>query len=351
MLNLTREHPDPQEGNLPPLALDRQRILHCASFRRLEYKTQVFLALEGDHYRTRLTHTLEVAHLARCLADALGLCADLAEVVSLAHDLGHAPFGHAGERALNESMQAHGGFEHNSHSLRVVEFIEHPYPAFRGLNLTQAVRECLAKHTTRYDQPGPHPLQDGQPPPLEGEIADLADQLAYGLHDLQDGLHAGLFDPTCLAEIDLWGDHFDGPSEASLADVRTHLRPTIERIQRTLLADAIEFSRGRLHRSQPADRCITLSPGMQARLDALQEFLYANVYRNPRLVRMDSKARRVVRALFDAYVAEPRLLPMRFLKRVERLGVERVAADYIAGMTDRFALAEYEELFDPGIRR
>ncbi|TWT40996.1 Deoxyguanosinetriphosphate triphosphohydrolase [Phycisphaerae bacterium RAS1] len=348
MLELLREYPDPQHAALPPLVLDRQRVIHCASFRRLEYKTQVFLALEGDHYRTRLTHTLEVAHLARCLAAALNLDADLAEVVSLAHDLGHAPFGHAGERALNDCMKSHGGFEHNSHSLRVVEFIEHPYPAFRGLNLTRAVRECLAKHTTRYDQPGPHALQDGRPPPLEGEIADLADQLAYGLHDLQDGLYAGLFDPAALAAVELWEDHFDGAGDAS-ADVRANLRPTIERIQHALLQDAIENSHRLIAAPQPGARRIALSPGMQARLEALQEFLYANVYRNPRLVRMDSKARRVVTALFDAYVGEPRLLPIRYLKRVEKLGVQRVAADYIAGMTDRFALAEHEELFDPGI--
>jgi dGTPase len=178
------------------LVVDRQRVVHSAAFRRLQHKTQVFVAPDTDHFRTRLTHTLEVAHLARCMAERLGLVPDLAEVVALAHDLGHPPFGHAGERALRACLRDHGGFEHNQHTLRIVEELEHPYPEFRGLNLTHAVRECLAKHATPYDQPGEHPLRDGRPPPPEGLVVDLADRLTYALHDLQDGLYAGLVNPV-----------------------------------------------------------------------------------------------------------------------------------------------------------
>ncbi|NUQ49753.1 MAG: dNTP triphosphohydrolase, partial [Phycisphaerae bacterium] len=200
----SREHPEPLAETLSPLELDRHRIVNAAAFRRLQYKTQVFVAPEEDHFRTRMTHTLEVAHLARLLAAALRLDFGLAEVVALAHDLGHPPFGHAGERALADCMAAHGGYEHNRHALRVVEHLEHPYPDFPGLNLTRVVRECLAKHTTRYDLPGPHPLQDGRPPPPEGQVAALADRLAYALHDLQDGVYAGVIEPAALDELAIW---------------------------------------------------------------------------------------------------------------------------------------------------
>jgi dGTPase len=334
--------------------LDRQRVVHSAAFRRLQYKTQVFVAWEGDHYRTRLTHTLEVAHLARLLAEALGLNADLAEVVALAHDLGHPPFGHAGEQALSECMQDHGGFEHNVHALRVVEYLEHPYPTFRGLNLPRRVRECLAKHTTQYDRPGPHPLQDGRPPPLEGQVAALADRLAYGLHDLQDGAYAGLVEPEQLQGLELWRSAYDGPVSPAGHAWRAGLRPAIDDIQSVLIEDAVVETRRRL-REQRAERepagqragaeTVALSGQMEERVRELEAALREHVYHHERLARMDGEARRVITAVFQAYVQDPRLMPPRFAGRIAEQGVQRVAADYVAGMTDRFCSQEHARLF------
>lgn len=348
---LEREHPDPLADHLPPHVADRHRIVHSAAFRRLEYKTQVFVALEGDHFRTRMTHTLEVAHLARCLAHGLECNAELAEVVALAHDLGHPPFGHAGERALDECVRSSGqpglaAFEHNAHSLRVVEYLEHPYPTFRGLNLTRVVRECLAKHSTLYDRPGSHALQDGRPAPLEGQIAALADRLAYGLHDLQDGLYAGLIEPGDLDAVELWRDAYEGPSPLAGPAWRACLRPAIDRIQQRLLLDALRESRRRIECGERAS-AIGLSAEMDARLADLERFLLRNLYRHGRLVRMDAKARRIIAAVFDAYVQEPRLMPPRFARRVHEQGPVRVVIDYIAGMTDRYCLQEHARLFDP----
>jgi dGTPase len=338
----SREHREASGSDMPPLALDRQRIVHSAAFRRLGYKTQVFLALTEDHFRTRLTHTLEVADLARRIASAMGLNAELAEAVALAHDLGHAPFGHAGERALNECAREQGGFEHNLQSLRIVEYLEHPYPEFRGLNLTRAVRECLAKHSTRYDRPGPHALQDGRPPPPEGQVADLADRLAYALHDLQDGLYAGLLAHDALGTLDLWqragGTLAHGPEQAW----RRHLRPIIDRIQQLLVQDVVAASR---HHGGAA----RLSSGMEGSLDQLDAFLLERLYRHHQVLRMDHKAYRLVTEVFAAYVADPHLLPPRFLKRVPQEGVQRVSVDFIAGMTDRYCLREHGRLFDPRV--
>ncbi|MBW7906528.1 MAG: dNTP triphosphohydrolase [Phycisphaerae bacterium] len=346
----SREHPEPLAETLSPLELDRHRIVNAAAFRRLQYKTQVFVAPEEDHFRTRMTHTLEVAHLARLLAAALRLDFGLAEVVALAHDLGHPPFGHAGERALADCMAAHGGYEHNRHALRVVEHLEHPYPDFPGLNLTRVVRECLAKHTTRYDLPGPHPLQDGRPPPPEGQVAALADRLAYALHDLQDGVYAGVIEPAALDELAIWRRaRQDAGHAAGAADpaperqpdravaVRRRLRPIVDRIVLRLVRDAAESS-------SPAR--VSLSAACEHELAALGEFLQARLYRQERLMRMDSKGRRVLTAVFEAYVREPRLLPTRYYQRVAVQGAQRVACDYVAGMTDRFCQREHARLFD-----
>lgn len=365
---LLREHEDPYARDAAPLAVDRERIVHSSAFRRLQYKTQVFVILEDDHFRTRLTHTLEVAHLAGRIAERLartGTAVDplLAEVVALGHDLGHPPFGHAGERALDECLQSHTGgrerFEHNAHSLRVVEYLEHPYPDFRGLNLTRVVRECMAKHTTQFDRPGAHPLQDGRPPPLEGRVAALADRLAYTLHDLQDGLYSGLISPGELGEITLWREAYDGPDPDADQAWRGWLRPAVERIQSALIDDAV----GALSAAEAGSAGVSESAGimgsagvspasemsteMEREFGALSGLLVQRLYRNPRLVRMDSKARRVLREVYEAYVREPALLPPRFARRVESQGAARVAADYVAGMTDRFCVQEHGRLFDP----
>ena len=337
--DLTREHPDPHAGDLPPLVIDRQRIIQSSAFRRLQYKTQVFVARRGDHYRSRLTHTLEVANLARQIAQALGLDADLAEVVALAHDLGHPPFGHAGERALHKCSSAHGGrFEHNEQTHRLVTYLEHPYPEFRGLNLTAAVRRCLRTHGTRYDRPE---TAGREPQPPEGQVVAQADQLAYTLHDLQDGLYAGLLDPQLLMDVELWSANYDGPASGRREDVLRRLRPTVERIQRVLIAD-LQHAQNR-----PSAAAIELAESAQRKLDLLAELLHAHVYRHRDVIRMDDKAARIVRDVFERYVAQPQLMPERFAQRVGRDGAARVVTDYIAGMTDRFCQDEHARLFDP----
>jgi dGTPase len=331
--DFTRDHPDAQATLLPPLALDRQRIVQSAAFRRLQHKTQVFVAPESDHFRTRLTHTLEVAHQARCLAGLLNLSADLAEVVALAHDLGHPPFGHAGEKALNECLRDHGGFEHNRHTLRIVEELEHPYPNFRGLNLTHAVRACLAHHATPFDQVDVHPLQQAEPPP-ESRVVDLADRLTYALHDLQDALYANLLTVNQLAEAALWRAAYDNPPSAPHA-WRSHLRPTIDGIQRRVLEDAA--------RHAPA---ATLSPEIEAQLAELEQFLLTKVYRSEPLVRADDHARRILAALFEAYCAHPEQLPERFHRRLRTESTHRVVTDYVAGMTDRYCVQDLARVSD-----
>lgn len=335
----SRAHPDALATALPPLVLDRQRIVRSAAFRRLQYKTQVFVAAEEDHFRTRLTHTLEVAHLARLIAARVNLRTDLAEVVALAHDLGHPPFGHAGETALNDAMAENGGFEHNVHALRVVDHLEHPYPDFRGLNLTRIVRECLAKHSTRFDAPSKHELQDGRPAPLEGQAAAYADRFTYGLHDLADGLYAGLIDFGALMDIDLWQRSYEGPDQPGSGDLRRHLRPALDRIQSALFGGF----------TLKTERLIC-DATLDEEFGAIEALLLRSLYRHEKLARMDAKARRVISDVFEAYVGDTDQLPARFAGRVQHEGRHRVAADYVAGMTDRFCLREHRRLFDPRVQ-
>lgn len=375
-LDLSREHPEPRD---PPrrlftpaliddageatrplaesaLDLDRERIIHSSAFRRLQFKTQAFGAGEGDNVRTRLAHTLEVANLARRIAQRLGLCVELAEVAALGHDLGHPPFGHAGEAALNERMREFGGFEHNAQSLRVVEYLEHPFPQFRGLNLTRVTRECLAKHATRYDKPGAHPLQDGRPPPLEGQAAALADQIAYSLHDVQDGLYQGLIEPSALNELALWRETDAWSDHREDSNWRAMLRTAVDRVRNALIDDIVAESRRRARagdaRALLAARrvsfpVISFSERVAALVDAFGAFLLERVYRSAPLARMDHKAKRLIQEVFDEYVRNPRLMPARYAERVETQGAARVATDYIAGMTDRFCRQEHVRLFDP----
>lgn len=337
-LDLSREYPDPLADGQSPLVVDRQRIIHSAAFRRLQHKTQVFVAPQSDHFRTRLTHTLEVAHLARVLAAALHLDADLAEVVALAHDLGHPPFGHAGERALAACLRDLGGFEHNRHTLRIVEWLEHPYPEFRGLNLTRAVRHCLAKHHTPYDRPGDHPLQDGPPPPPEGIVVDLADRLAFALHDVQDGLYAELLTIESLQSLPLWRSAYQGPVATDAW--RGHLRPAIDRLQRLFIEDVVQA--GTPATGSPP----RLSPDLTAQLDELAGFLHKHVYQCPWLQQADAQACRILSAVFEAYVAHPDELPPHFRQRIPDQGLHRVVTDFVAGMTDRFCLEEHARLAD-----
>ena len=336
-LDLSRDHDDPMADALPPLALDRQRIVHSAAFRRLLGKTQVFVRQENDHFRTRMTHTLEVSHLARCLAARLGLREELAEVAALAHDIGHAPFGHAGEKALNACNQAGGGFEHNAQSLRIVEELEHPYPQFHGLNLTRAVRACLASHHTRYDRPSEQPHAGHGTAPPEGLCVAVADRVSYALHDLQDGLYAGLLDRAKLANVELWRAAYDGPPVESGGQWHRHLRPAIDHILRRVLTDVADRA--------PAVR---LSETLEQQFGQLDEFLFHSLYSSPQVAQADDEGKRAVTELFAAYVAKPQLMPPRFHNRIPEQGVHRVVTDYIAGMTDRFCLEVHNGLPSSG---
>lgn len=352
-----REHAETFPRNVDPFAIDRQRVLHSAAFRRLEYKTQVFVVGEHDHFRTRLTHTLEVASIARRLCTALRVNVAVGELIALTHDVGHPPFGHAGEKTLAELMQDHGGFEHNAQSLRVIEYLEHPYPAFRGLNATHEVRESLAKHCTLYDRPGGHPLADGSRAPIEGQIANLADRLAYDCHDLEDAIGAQLITEADLANIALWHEAAEEPRRTypklPLAAIR---RPILDHLETVMLNDIVHESRRRIASAkiQTIDdvracrrELLAFAEPMASRVAELEAFLHERVYRHGRLIRMDTKAARFIRRLFEAYLGEPRLLPPRFAARIADQGAHRVICDYIAGMTDRFAQDEYKRLFEP----
>lgn len=346
-----REHPDPLAETDAPLVVDRQRVVHAAAFRRLQYKAQVFIAADDDHFRTRLTHTLEVANLARRIATGVGASADLAEIVALAHDLGHPPFGHAGERALSNCLSDYGGFEHNAQSLRVVEFLEHPYPEFRGLNLTRVVRESLAKHATPFDKPGLHPLQDGLPAPIEGQVADLADRLAYALHDFQDGLYSGLIAPLEVRGLTMLREDDAAPAfdAGECSGWRAHLRPVVDRMQRCFLDDIATETLRRM----PTDRAsasfdgkpvVRLSPNGEKLLAELEWMLRSELYSHPRVRSADEQCAAQLEAVFGALVSRPSEMGPRYAARVDSCGVQRVVADYVAGMTDRFCLSAYERL-------
>ena len=337
---------------------DRDRILHCSAFRRLDSKTQVFVPHEQDHRRTRLTHTLEVAQVARTLSRALAANEDVAEAVALAHDLGHPPFGHAGESVLNELMSEAGGFEHNRQSLRVVDYLEHPYGNFRGLNLTNAVRRCLAKHQTRYDAPQAGEFDDRPQIPLEGQLVDLADEIAYTSADAYDALSAGWITTDELGPFEMWAQAA-GRAEKAMPDAK----PIHKRIQacRELLAmltdDVLTETAGRIEQMQltsPADvqqslrRCAAFSGELVKLLRPLQEFLLERVYRHLISLEHDEHARRTITGLFSAYLAKPELLPERYRQRIEDQGAHRVICDYIAGMTDTYAHREYDRLEEPG---
>lgn len=337
---------------------DRDRIIHSTAFRRLEYKTQVFVNHEGDYYRTRLTHSMETAQIARTVARALRLNQDLAETVALAHDLGHTPFGHAGERSLNHLMAAHGGFEHNSQSLRIVDRLEDRYPNFPGLNLTFEVREGIVKHSPPYGKPLAAQFDPGKAPCLEAQIVDYADEIAYNSHDIDDGLKSGLLTIDQLGEVALWrevyGDVRRAFPNAEFRIARHQVRRTLIDLLVNDLISTIETRLRSLHldtldaiRAQGRP-IATFSDEVEAKRLELKDFLMANLYRHYRVMRMAAKADRIMSDLFHAYMAEPAQLPPHVAKRChEGETLARVIADYIAGMTDRFALDEHKKLFDP----
>lgn len=331
---------------------DVARIIHSAAFRRLEYKTQVFLNGTGDHYRTRLTHTMEVASISRTLARALGLNEDLAEAVALAHDLGHSPFGHSGEETLDRLLKEHGGFNHNDQSLRVVTCIESPYEDFDGLNLTLEVLEGVQKHATARNAPdlGSYPCAC-----LEGQIADLADEVAYYSHDLQDGLEAGLILPAQLSDIALCTriSRLSG-LDLTGTDTKTSRLSLARLLSNHLIEDVLEASSGRIVRAgvQTADD-VRRHPGLligygeqtASEAKALRSFLYANLYYHPEVNGANQRACRMMAAVFDAYLADPGQIGREATRRVPNCGLYRAAGDYIAGMTDRYLLSEHARLF------
>lgn len=348
---------------------DRDRIIHSAAFRRLEYKTQVFVNHEGDLFRNRLTHSLEVAQIARTIARSMGLNEDLTEAIALGHDLGHTPFGHAGQDALDACMHDHGGFEHNLQSLRVVDVLETRYADFDGLNLTFETREGLIKRcsTARAERLGEVGLRflQGTQPGLEAQLTNIADSIAYNSHDIDDGLRAGLLELDQLREV-AWID------ELTVTALQKHPtlngRRLIHQIVRDLIADQvhdlINSTEQRISQFAPdsADAVrqldtplLSFSDAMQARHHALKRFLYQHLYRHYRVHRMTVKAHQVVTALFEAFINDPALLPTPFFENAKRKeqerglrGRARVVSDYIAGMTDRFAIAEHDRLFRAG---
>ncbi|MBI2093255.1 MAG: dNTP triphosphohydrolase [Candidatus Omnitrophica bacterium] len=397
-----RQHPEPEDSYRTAFRRDRDRVIHTTAFRRLEYKTQVFVNHEGDHYRTRLTHTLEVAQIAVSIARVLRLNEDLVEAVALAHDIGHPPFGHAGEDALRELMAEHGGFDHNIQGLRLVDLLEARYPDFPGLNLTWEARESINKHRTPYDQPGMQvALDPNLAPLLESQIADVADEIAYDNHDLDDGLASGILKEADLKKIDLWreasesadktvlsptgqacgtcDDASSGATSRPPVGVSTTMPPTAEgrgamaglsshepethryQIIRTLInrqiTDLLTATIARLKEKKIRSieevrhcqqRLVFFSSEMEAMRRPLKQLLWNQFYHHYRVMRMADKAKRFIGELFHLYVQKPEQLPRTTHQRIIR-GEDpyRVVCDYIAGMTDRYCLEEYKKLFDP----
>lgn len=335
---------------------DRDRVVHAAAFRRLEYKTQVFVNDAGDYYRTRLTHTLEVAQIGRTMARALGINEDLVEVICLAHDLGHPPFGHAGEKVLDELLTHYGGFNHNHQSYRVVNELERRYPNWSGLNLTYETLEGIAKHETDYDLSQVAGFDYEKRGSLEAQIANAADELAYNAHDLDDGLLSGLITLDQLKDLEIWrelcerlewsGTHLDEITRhlfireqigMQVDDILSTASANIEQLNPTSPLDIQNHDHTLVHHSEKFKRYNT----------TLKKFLYENMYYHPMIVRMSKRAEKFIRGIFESYIDEPRQLPRVYQALIAEDGLHRVVADYIASMTDRSAVQEYRRMFDP----
>ncbi|SFD87896.1 deoxyguanosinetriphosphate triphosphohydrolase [Massilia yuzhufengensis] len=353
-----RSHQEPPAGSRSEFQRDRDRIIHSTAFRRLEYKTQVFLNHEGDLFRTRLTHSIEVAQIGRTLARSLQLNEDLVEACALAHDLGHTPFGHVGQDVLNECMKDYGGFEHNLQSLRVVDHLEEHYGAFDGLNLTFETREGILKHCSltnarQLGELGQRFIGRSQPS-LEAQLTNLADEIAYNNHDIDDGLRSGLLTMAQMEEVDLFARHRHAV-EAQYPGLpgRRALYETIRLMITAMTADLVETSAALIADAAPqgiddvraAPPLIRFSETMRAETTALKRFLYANLYRHFQVNRMRVKASRIVQELFDAFIKDPVLLPSDYQVEGDPMRQARKIADYIAGMTDRYAIREHRRIF------
>jgi dGTPase len=350
-----RAHGEPAHPHRTAYERDCARIIHSRAFRRLEYKTQVFLNGTGDHLRTRLTHTIEVASISRTIARALGLNEDLAEAIALSHDLGHSPFGHSGETVLDELMRGHGGFEHNVQSLRIVEVIERKYPRFAGLNLSWEVREGLQKHQKFYDPPAASGQEQYTSPSLEAQIANLADEITYYSHDLDDGLDFELITPKQLDALEVW--------QHSYGEVRRHfprlrgkelysyvIRCIIDRQVQDVISTSEEFideagvqSADEVRRQKKP--LIRYSLGLLKANQALRRFLYKNLYHHPRVASANDRACGLLKDVFELYLKKPSLLGETTAKRIRKDGLQRTVCDYLSGMTDRYLMEEHERLF------
>lgn len=372
-----RLHPEKEHAYRSAFQRDRDRIIHSLAFRKLEYKTQVFVYHEGDSYRTRLTHSLEVSQIARTIARHLKLNEDLAEAISLAHDLGHTPFGHSGQDVLNGLMKKFGGFEHNRQSFRVVTLLEDRYPNFAGLNLTLEVLEGITKHSTQYHMPDGSPFKRQGYPSLEAQICDFADEIAYNNHDIDDGLASGLINLKDLAELEIWQNLFETTQEKfAKAPQHIQIAHTIRGLINLLVTDLVETTLKNIQNKkieslqdiyQKGKGLVNLSSKIKKQNTALKRFLNKKLYRHFRVIRMAEKAERVITQLFHTYQKNPQTMPPEFLIRYQQRSpflkaklnkipknqkkygeqIERIVCDYIASMTDRFALDEYKKLFDP----
>jgi dGTPase len=356
-LSRGRRHPEEPHAFRTLYQRDRDRIVHSTAFRRLMYKTQVLVTQTNDHHRTRLTHTLEVAQISRTIARQLRLNEDLTEAIALAHDLGHPPFGHAGEEALDRCMQDHGGFEHNRHGLRIIELLEYRYPSFPGLNLSMEVLEAQALHSKHPDEAEVREFLALGQPLLEAQVVDAADSLAYDAHDVDDALSVGIVNLEALDEVPFWKQtvvrvlhkypHV-GPLQFQPAVVRAlidwQVTDLLFETQRRLQAERIQSM-------ADVRACPTLlvgpSPEVRGLKEELEAFLHERVYRHHRVMRMAMKGQRLLDQMFTEFCRVPCLLPDRYQKRVEKNGLQRVVCDYLAGMTDRFAQDEYLRLFQP----
>ncbi len=363
-----RQHAQPDSDDRSPYQRDRDRVVHCSAFRKLQYKTQVFVTREGDFYRTRLTHSLEVAQIARSIARSLGLDEDLTECLALAHDLGHPPFGHAGERGLNEALKDFGGFDHNDQSFRVVTLLEQRYAAFDGLNLSWETLEGLAKHNGPLKNPPPTiasfnevmPLDLARQTSAEAQVAAFSDDIAYNTHDLDDGLRAELFEFEDILDLPVIGDLVRRAQ--SLTTAKNRIRHELSRgVINTLVHDALEESRRRLAELNPRSAedirnapgpVIGFSAGIRAANVALKRFLFARMYRHWRVNRQTHKAEHVTKSLATLLLQQPGLLPDDWRDRAGSGGTQQAAEvvrDYVAGMTDRYALDEFSRLTDPAV--
>ena len=354
-----RRHVEPDDPNRTTYQRDRDRVIHSSSFRRLEYKTQVFVNHEGDNYRTRLTHSLEGAQIGRSVARSLALNEDLTETLVLGHDLGHTPFGHSGEKVMAELMGDHGGFEHNRQTLRILEVLEERYPKFPGLNLTWEIREGIIKHQPDSDARAPAEYAPGEAPTLEAQLVDFVDEIAYNNHDIDDALSSGMIAVDKIRGVELFRESYEEVRAEGIRGERLIRHQTVRRIISRCTKDLVLTTLKTVRDSNVASvedvrkagrRLVGYSPDMARRVKELKDFLFTNMYRNYRVVRMGDKAGRILRDLFLSYVGEPLQLPPHYQERIPRDGMHRVVCDYIAGMTDRFAVDEHRKLFDPMVR-